>query len=254
MERLNKFETALRTEVANHSIYVWGASGQLCCKVNEAWIRSKESRNENGKHADEAVEAWKNVMSGPYRNVARCFDCSGYVSYCLMQAGALDKRRDCDGLYDRSEPTDKFENGTLLFRVNKSNPNDETHVGVYLDGNAYEAKGRKYGVVANTFRAKDWAKYGWFKTLPHTEPQPAPAPEPEPITAYVIKVHGSVRVREGNGVLTKRIATARNCYLPYLGQATDYPYWYMTRIDGSDGYITSNPKYTEVVEGGELLG
>lgn len=240
MSKLSVFEDALEQEIANHSIYVWGGSGQLCCQVTEDWIRQKESRCENGKHADDAVAAWKAVMDSQYRNVARCFDCSGYVSYCLIAAKALDKRRDCDGLYARCNPTDNLENGTLLFRVNKSDPNDETHVGVYFRGHVYESKGRKYGVVRSSYKSKEWAKMGWFKTLEHENPDTE--------YGYEIKVYGSVRVRKGNGVLSKKIATVKNCTLPYLGQAVDKPNWYMTKLNGQFGYITNNPKYTKIVE------
>lgn len=48
---------AAQTEVENHSIYVWGGSGQLCCEVSEAWIRAKE----RGRKPDEAVKAWEEV-------------------------------------------------------------------------------------------------------------------------------------------------------------------------------------------------
>lgn len=250
MGRLNDFIATIEREVANHSIYVLGGSGQLCKSVNEAWIRSKESRCQSGKYADMAVAEWRTVMNSQYKNVARCFDCSGYVSYCLMTAHALDKRRDCDGLYDRCERIEKPENGCLLFRVNDFNPNDETHVGVYYNGYQYHAKGRVYGVVKEKYNASYWAKIAWFKALPHEEPAPEPTPEPtpEPEYNYQIKVHGSVNVRKGNGVLHKKIATVRNCRLPYLGQATESPYWYKTMVDGQEGYITSKPKYTEIVE------
>ena len=167
MSKLNVFETAVKQEVANHSIYVWGASGQLCKDVNEKWIRRKESRNQNGKHADDAVAAWNEVMASPYRDVARCFDCSGYISFCLKAAGALSSRTDCDGLYARSIPSEMLENGTLLFRVNSEDPNDETHVGVYFNGMQYHAKGRKDKVKCEPFSAKYWAKYAWFKNLDH---------------------------------------------------------------------------------------
>lgn len=167
MSNLNVFETAVKQEVANNSIYVWGGSGQLCKDVSEKWIRAKEKRNQNGKHADDAVAAWREVMNGPYRDVARCFDCSGYISFCLKAAGALSSRTDCDGLYARSIPSEAVENGTLLFRVNKSDPNDETHVGVYFNGLQYHAKGRKDKVCSEPFNAKYWAKYAWFKKLDH---------------------------------------------------------------------------------------
>jgi hypothetical protein len=61
-----------------------------------------------------------------------------------------------------------------------------------------------------------------------------------------------VKVREGNGKLTKKICTVgergKDTYLPYLGQAKEKPYWYMTKADGQNGYISSDPKYTEIVE------
>ena len=248
MSKISIFEKALKQEVENHSIYVWGGSGELCCNVTEEWIRRKESRCDGGKHADDAVKAWKDVMSGPYRNVARCFDCSGYISFCLIQAQALNHRTDCDGLYDLCDKTDSVENGTLLFRVNKDNPNDETHVGAYLDGYVYESKGRAYGVVPSVYKKSAWAKSAWVKALPHDEPSPEPHPEP----TYLIKVHGRVKVRHGNGKLTKKICTVgikgQDTYLPYLGQAKDSPYWYMTEVEGQSGFITSDPKYTEIVE------
>ncbi len=250
MDKLKAFLDAAEREVANHSIYVWGASGQLCKDINEKWIRSKESRNEDGKHADDAVAEWKAVMDSEYADVARAFDCSGFVSYCLIQAKALDKRRDCDGLFSKCEPTDKLTDGTLLFRVNSKNPNDETHVGIYINGLQYHAKGRCFGVVKESYAPRFWAKTAWFKELPHeVEPEPTPEPpKPTPTPKVYIKVHGSVRVREGNGVLTKKIKTVKNCLLPYCGQAIESPYWYMTEVDGRDGYITSNPKYTELKE------
>ena len=173
------FIKEVEKQVANHSIYVWSAAGQLCSSVNEKWIRDREAKNQNGKYADEAVAAWKEVMASPYKDVARCFDCSGLVSYCLMQLGALDKRTDCDGLYSKCGKTTDLENGTLLFRVSTSDPNDETHVGVYSDGYQLHAKGRKEKVIKEKFNKSWWAKYGWFVNLTHEEPEPTPVP-PEP--------------------------------------------------------------------------
>lgn len=249
MATVTDFRAELERQVLNHSIYVWATSGQRCKDVSEKWIREHEARCQNGKYADAAVKAWREVMSSPYADVARCFDCSGYVSYALIQIGALDKRRDCDGLYDRCTPLETPENGALLFKVSSTNPNDETHVGAYYDGAVYESKGRAYGVVKSEYKAKDWKKIAWFKALPKDEPSPEPQPEPpKPIPTVKIKVKGSVRVRKGNGVLSKKIATVKDCTLPYLGQAVDKPNWYMTNVDGQYGYITNNPKYTQIVE------
>ena len=52
---LGDFLKAAQTEVDNHSIYVWGGSGQLCCEVNEAWNRCKE----RGRMPEAAVKEWK---------------------------------------------------------------------------------------------------------------------------------------------------------------------------------------------------
>ena len=84
------------------------------------------------------------------------------------------------------------------------------------------------------------------------DPEP-PAPEPTPGTK-MIKVKGSVRVRTGNGTKYPQIkptvnkTTNPSGLIPYNGQATEDPFWYMTTWQGQDGYITSKKQYTEVVE------
>lgn len=199
MAKVSDLANQLKLQVANHSIYVWGGSGQLCKDVTEKWIRAKEARNSGGKHADDAVAAWKEVMASPYANVARCFDCSGYVSWCLIQIGALDKRRDCDGLYSRCTPTKEVKNGTLLFRVNSTDPNDETHVGVYMDGYQYHSKGRKDKVCKEKFQPGYWYKYGWFKTLEEDQPSPSPEPQPTPTPDLGVYVFTRVLKKGCNG-------------------------------------------------------
>lgn len=245
-------------QVLNHSIFVWGGSGQLCKNVNEAWIRKKEANNEGGKHADEAVAAWKAVMASPYADVARCFDCSGYVSYCLKQIGALKDRTNCDGLYTKCEPTETVENGTLLFRVNPKDPNDETHVGMYFDGKQYHAKGRADGVVAEAYRSSFWAKTAWFKALKHDDPQPTPTPQPEPTPApstdaYVL-VLGSVRVRASAPKGTCIMIAHKGDMLPYLGETVtldDGSEWYYVSTKNGYGYISAftnkKRKYTKLI-------
>ena len=234
---------AAQTEVENHSIYVWGGSGQLCCDVSEEWIRKQEARNEHGKHADDAVEAWEAVMASPYRDVARVFDCSGYVSWCLIQAGALKHRTDCDGLYARCTEIYTPEDGCLLFRVNPKKPSDETHVGVYFGGKQYHAKGRKYGVVCERYNEKEWQRIAWFKAL-----KPDPKPEPPKPTGQVVKVVGkSVWVRDADSTKGKKLFVAhRGDTFPLLGVAPSG--WYEIDTKKGQGFITNLPRYTEVVE------
>ena len=232
------FLKAAQTEVDNHSIYVWGGSGQLCCEVNEAWIRSKEK----GHQPDAAVREWEEVESGPYRDVARCFDCSGFVSWCLNKAGAFKGRTDCDGLFARSTEIYTPENGCLLFRVNPANKNDETHVGIYFDGYQYEARGRKDGVVKLPYKESYWQKLAWFKALKHDEPEP-----PEPTGQTVEVVGRSVNVRTGDSKKNKILFTAhKGDTFPLLGIAPSG--WYEINTKKGDGFITNLPRYTKVIE------
>lgn len=228
---------AAKTEVDNHSIYVWGGSGQLCCDVSEAWIRAKE----RGRKPDEAVKAWKEVEAGPYRDVARCFDCSGYVSWCLKQCGALDTRRDCDGLFARSTEIYSPEDGCLLFRVSPTNKNDETHVGIYFEGKQYHAKGRAYGVVCEPYNERYWQKLAWFKALKKDEPEP-----PEPPTEQKVIVKGkSVWVRDADSTKGKKL------FVAHRGQSFELidiapSGWYHIMTTYPDAYITNKPRYTEL--------
>ena len=235
---------AAKTEVDNRSIYVWGGSGQLCCEVSEAWIRKQEARNEHGKHTDDAVKAWEAVMASPYRDVARVFDCSGYVSWCLIQAGVLKHRTDCDGLYARCTEVYTPEDGCLLFRVNPKKPSDETHVGLYADGKQYHAKGRKYGVVCERYNEREWQRIAWFNAL---KPDHAPDPKPEPTGAKVEVVGRSVNVRNADSKKGNILFTAhRGDEFPFIEIAPSG--WYEIDTKKGVGYITNLPKYTKLVD------
>lgn len=232
---------AAQTEVDNHSIYVWGGSGELCKDVSEAWIRAKEK----GRMPNKAVKAWEEVESGPYRDVARCFDCSGYVSWCLEKAGAFKGRTNCDGLFARCEEVYTPTDGTLLFRENPLNHNDETHVGLYFAGKQYHAKGRDYGVVCEEFTPNWWQKYGWFKALkPAPAPDPDPDPDPDP-KQTVLVVGGSVRVRDQDSVEGKHLFTAhRGDEFPLIEIAPSG--WYKIETRFPESYITNKARYTKL--------
>ena len=241
---LEELLNAAKTEVENHSIYVWGGSGQLCCEVTEAWIRAKEARNEGGKHADEAVKAWEAVMASPYREVARCFDCSGYVSWCLIKCGASERRRDCDGLFARSTEIYTPEDGCLLFRTNPQKPSDETHVGIYFDGKQYHAKGRAYGVVCEPYNERYWQKLAWFKAL---KPDPKPEP-PEPTGKKVLVKGKSVWVRDADSTKGKKL------FVAHKGQKYELidiapSGWYHILTTFPDAYITNKERYTVLEDG-----
>jgi hypothetical protein len=225
---------AAQTEVEHHSIYVWGASGQLCCDVSEAWIRNKEK----GRQPEAAVEEWKTVMNSPYRDVARCFDCSGFVSYCLNQVGAFKGRTDCDGLFARSTEIYTPEDGCLLFRTNPAKPSDETHVGIYFNGKQYHAKGRAYGVIEEPYKASYWQKLAWFKALKKDEPEP-----PEPTSKKVIVKGKSVWVRDADSTKGKKLFVAHKGDSFNLLEVAPSG-WYRIETKYPESYITNKERYT----------
>lgn len=223
---------AAQTEVENHSIYVWGASGQLCADVTENWIRAKEK----GRQPDAAVKEWEAVMASPYRDVARCFDCSGFVSWCLNKAGAFSGRTDCDGLFARSTEIYTPEDGCLLFRANPAKPSDETHVGIYFNGMQYEARGRKDGVVCLPYNERYWQKLAWFKALKKDEPEP-------PTEQKVLVKGKSVWVRDADSTNGKKL------FVAHKGQKYDLidiapSGWYHILTTFPDAYITNKERYT----------
>lgn len=227
---------AAQTEVEHHSIYVWGASGQLCADVSESWIRSKEK----GRQPEAAVEEWETVMNSPYRDLARCFDCSGFVSFCLNKVGAFKGRTDCDGLFARSTEIYTPEDGCLLFRVNPAKPSDETHVGFYFGGYQYESRGRKDGVVCLPYKASYWQKLAWFKALKKDEPSP-----PEPISKKVIVKGNSVWVRDADSTKGKKLFVAhKGDTFKLLGVAPSG--WYRIETKYPESYITNKERYTNV--------
>ena len=233
---LNEFIKAAHTEVDNHSIYVWGGSGQLCCDVSEDWIRAKEK----GRQPEAAVKEWEEVENGPYRDVARCFDCSGFVSWCLNKAGAFSGRTDCDGLFARSTEIYTPEDGCLLFRTNPAKPSDETHVGIYYDGNQYHAKGRAYGVVCEPYNERYWQKLAWFKALKKDEPEP-----PTPTEQKVLVKGRSVLVRDADSTKGKKL------FVAHKGQTFELidiapSGWYHIMTTYPDAYITNKARYTSL--------
>ena len=226
---------AAQTEVENHSIYVWGGSGQLCCEVSEEWIRRKEA----GRRPDDAVMAWEEVENGPYRDVARCFDCSGYVSWCLTKAGAFHGRTDCDGLFARCTEVYMPTNGTLLFRVNPKDKTDETHVGIYFDGYQYEARGRKDGVVRLPYNDRYWQRLGWFKGL-----KPDEQPEPPTCEKVIVKAK-SVWVRDADSTKGKKLSVAHKGQTFELFDVAPSG-WYHIMTTYPDAYITNKARYTSL--------
>lgn len=142
--------------------YVWSGSGEELTLDNyETFIDSKENNPLNAKRAKNFCK--KAFDSG--KNVLNAFDCSGYISKALIFCGLRTWRGNCDALWDKCKKTNVVRDFTLLFRVSDSDSEDETHVGVYYNGNQYHAKGRDDGVVKETFKKSFWHKFGNYEGL-----------------------------------------------------------------------------------------
>lgn len=223
--------------------YLWGGQHtKLTPTTYKDIIYKKETSEENA----ERVIAYCNKLFDLGATELFAYDCSGLGMYFLQnEKHIFDHDMNANRMMQNCEIVDEPKCGYWVFRLNDGKA---THIGYMVtDTEVIHAKGRDCGVVRERYKKSYWHCVGKPNCIDFEE-KPEPTPEPEPEYGYQIKVHGSVRVREGNGVLSKKICTVSNCRLPYLGQATESPYWYKTMVDGKEGYITSKPKYTEIVE------
>ena len=248
-ETLTKILNFCEQEVDNGSLFVWASSGELGTKVTEATIRKREARSNGGAHADKAVEMWEKRLS--QGNVLfRIFDCSGFVSWILSQAKVFSGRRNCDGLFSLCTKISKPVNGALLFRVNKENSEDETHVGLYFNGYQYHAKGRDDGVVKEPYKSSHWAKIGRFKAIPKDVENEISEPVVSVSTVkppYVLCVGNTVNIRNGGSVKYDKTGMAhKGDRFPYQGRDAGVG-WYMIEFEDMTAFISDNPKYTRLV-------
>ena len=250
---IDEFCKYLEEQVTNHSGYVYGSQGQSGSQITEYWIRKMEQntggKKVNGKYcsyADLAVDFWKTQCAKGYGSVMAEFDCSGLGVYWLLKNDVLGTDRTANGLYRMCEVTDKPHRGYWVFRLNDEGR--ATHIGYCIsDSEVIHAKGRVEGVVKEKYSSSYWHKVGIPNCMDFSE---QPSPKPEPIGTKYVHPKGNVRVREGNGTAYKQIkpTATKKDYLPLLGQDAEAPYWYLVEGQGQQGFISSNSRYTEVVE------
>ena len=226
-------------------VYLWGGQGILLTPSNYKSVIAKREKDASNRAK---VERFCEERFADGATELRGFDCSGLGMYYLQNlTHTLPHDLSANGMMGLCEPTETPKRGDWLFRVNEDGK--ATHIGYMVsDTEVVHAKGRAYGVVREKYKASYWHKVGKPKCVEWDEAEQEQDEQSEQTEAIkVIKVKGSVKVRTGNGTFSKRIGTAKNCELPYLGQAQSYPNWYMTVFNGQDGYISSNPKYTELI-------
>ena len=228
--------------------YLWG--GQHTKLTPENYIRVIE-RKEAGRgkypdgtsYAQAAIDFCKKKFDEG-ASVLYAYDCSGLGCYWLYNLTHLYK---CDvnanTMMGRCQLyTEPPRRGWWVFRLDGSRA---SHIG-YMVNDEYlvEAKGRKYGVVKTKFRAKDWNCWG----IPNIfSSDIRPSPEPEPSGSFVEVVGKSVNVRTADSTKGRILFTAhKGDRFPFVSFAPSG--WYEIITKKGQGFITSLPQYTILME------
>lgn len=257
--RAGEWIARLRAQ-AGRGVYVWGGNGQrLDTMANpEAWIEKRETSAENAARAKRLYRLRRDAGIAEIR----AFDCSGLLYWTLKGLRILDRDVSAQGLYDRCKPladADELQPGDMVFRHNGERI---VHVGAYIgNGKVIECLGRDDGVTETALAKRNFNRFGRLVGAFLKEPQDeseqagdaatqteraAAQSESAPVPYVQIK-GGSVRVRAGGSTAfrTLQIAHAGERYR-LLGTAQGG--WHRIDLGGAIGYITPNPKYTEVIE------
>jgi cell wall-associated NlpC family hydrolase len=186
--------------------YLWG--GQHTKLTPYTYIDIIERKETSAQNAEDAIAYCKNLFDNG-ASVLYAYDCSGLGMYYLQNVTkTYSHDMSANGMMGECEKADEPKKGYWVFRLNGGKA---THIGYMVsDTEVIHAKGRKYGVVNEKWKKSYWHCTGIPKCIDF-EPEPPEPEPPKPTPTIKIKFKGSVRVREGNGVLTKKIKTVRNC-------------------------------------------
>lgn len=137
--------------VRYHSIYLWGAQGQLVNQLTEEQIRNMETSETNANRVITfiAMLRYFNMI----KKFTRAFDCSGLICWALVMCRLEPEGFDmtADNLFKRYPHVTKVTPGVLVHRSG--------HIGCYIGYNhVVEAKGRDWGVVITPFDKDEWDK------------------------------------------------------------------------------------------------
>jgi len=172
------------------------------------------------------------------------FDCSGFTLYVFRRAGLDLRTNDDDYQVKLGVPVSKanLRKGDLVFfNSNKSNPNDVTHVGIYM-GNGYVIHNTSSagGVIVTNMNTSSYMKND-YKTARRVIGVPL-INVPKDGKAYVVTDHGWVTVRSKPSASSAALGKALFPQ-PYQLIKKYNNYWYQIRYNGKIGYITTDPKY-----------
>ena len=135
--------------VRYHSIYLWGAQGQLVNQLTETDIIKMETSVTNATRVISFVNLLKSFNM--VKKFTRAFDCSGLICWALVMCRRENEGFDitADELFKRYPHVKTLTPGVLVHRSG--------HIGCYMGHNhVIEAKGRDWGVVITPFDKDEW--------------------------------------------------------------------------------------------------
>ncbi len=254
------------------SIYVWGGNGEDLMQMTDAQRAAyfdKHERADSGRTKAENIalcEALFQKIKAKGHKTIRAFDCSGLIYYALKQLFPNQKDMAARHFYAACNPSSEtgmslsdLKEGDFVF---KDKGFGIVHIGCYVGNNkVIECAGREKGVVKQSIGSA-WNKFGEWPALFTDVPEPQPEPQPEPTPSQPVKgtfvvTKGNVYVRRGNGKYAAdgkknaqigKHSVPKGTKLPYMGRAKEDPYWYQVEYLGEQGYISSNPRFTKLVE------
>ena len=255
------------------SIYVWGGNGEDLMQMTDAQRAAyfeKKERADSGRTKAQNIALCESLfqkLKAKGYKVIRAFDCSGLIYYTLKQLFPKQTDKTAQGFYDKCNPSSKtgmsrsdLREGDFVF---KDKGKGIVHIGCFIGkGRIIHCAGRESGVIEcsidGTFnRYGEWAELFADQPQPEPTPEPQPQPQPEPQKGVFVLTKGNVYVRQGNGKygadgkenpIIGKHSVKKGTKLPYIGQAEEDPYWYEVLYLEQQGYITSKPQYTTLVE------
>ena len=200
--KLSDFNTYLNEQIGQP--YLWG--GQHTKLTPYTYIDIIERKETTAQNAEDAIAYCKTLFDNGAA-VLYAYDCSGLGMYYLQNVTkTYSHDMSANGMMGECEKADEPKKGYWVFRLNDGRA---THIGYMVsDTEVIHAKGRKYGVTKEKYKKSYWHTCGIPKCIDFEEPEPPEPEPPKPTPTIKIKVKGSVRVREGNGVLC-------GCFFPF---------------------------------------
>ncbi len=163
MTKQKQFVELAHKEVENHSCYLWGGQGESVLKTLPETIVKKETSQENAGRVLALVSKLVKLFN---MALAKYFDCSGLVVWCLQQMGLIKGDYTANKIYNElcyAIQKDELKGGDLCF---KSQNGKMVHVGIYSKKyGVIEAAGRDFGVVERPIDADKWTSYGRLRCL-----------------------------------------------------------------------------------------